>query len=195
MRITFNTYHPTQFRGINEALNKIKSQINSNVGGISGREGFTPAQDGGTVIIENYYEGGKDKTDFSQYSSGRGTAAAEGAVSGATTGTAIEGTKNVANKIKHSGENVEKPDENAIDTDDTSSIDLLGEDKNVTAADTETGDNIDVEGSNEGSDIDHEIDADPDIDTIPDIDTDPDIDMVPDIDIDPEIDVDIDVFD
>ena len=194
MRIAFNTYRPTQFRGLHDALNRIQSQINA--GGIPTRDGFTPVQDGGTVIIENYYESGKDKTDFSKLGNGRGTAATEGAVSGATTGGAIEGTKTIAKKIKNSGEDVEKPNDSAVDADDATSIDLLGDDNNIDAgnkksideklevSESNADDSISTENSDDFTDIDNEIDIEPDVELDPDIDIEPDVDIEPDIDID-----------
>ena len=97
MRISFNAInHATSFKGINEAINRIRSQIQN--GGFVPGDTFTKAQDNGTVIIENYYEKGQS-TDIQPQSS-KGGAAVEGAVSGTTSGSAIEGTKSVAEKIK-----------------------------------------------------------------------------------------------
>lgn len=208
MKVTFYTYRPVQFRGIHEAAEKIKSQFMNN-GGLPTREGFVPVKDNGTVIIENYYEGGKDKTDFSKMGNGRSSAAAEGALSGATTGTAIEGTKSVAKKFKNGHEEIEKPQEGSIDTDDASSVNLLDEEGEAESA---------AKATDPDSELSSEIDNEPEIDKpiseientegldeglngvdidIPEDIEGPggDIDLGPEIEIEPDIDVDIDIFD
>lgn len=224
MKVTFNTYRPIQFRGIHEAAEKIKSQFMSN-GGMPLRDGFVPVKDSGTVIIENYYEGGKDRTDFSKMGSSRGSAAAEGVVSGATTGTAIEGTKSVAKKFKSASGEIEKSHESSVDTDDASSVNLLDEGNEAESAEKTLEKNNESELSSEidkDSEVSEEtlnegieetdglgesesiegIDEDFDelngvdgVDGLDDVDVDPEIDIEPEIDIDPEIDLDVDVLD
>ena len=99
--LTFN-YQP-QFRGINEAINKIRMNIKNK--GLEQDE-FIPASGDQTIIIQHYHEAEKSSdTDPSPIAKGlpsieKGRMATNGVISGATTGGAIEGTKSVVNKIK-----------------------------------------------------------------------------------------------
>ena len=199
MRISFNSaYCATPFKGINEAVNKIREQIEN--GKFSAGDTFTKSQDGGTVIIENYYEKGQS-SDINPQSS-KGGAAVEGAVSGTTTGTAIEGTKSVAEKMKtKEGIKTEKSTD-TVDSDDSTQVDLLdendlqnGEVNNIIDDNNLQENAPDIDSEHIGAyDIDdNNLDIDnPDID-IPEIEG-PEIEA-PDIDV-ADIDVsDIDVSD
>lgn len=168
MRITFNPYSQVQFRGINDAIRKIKTQIES--GGFKPmQDQFTPAPENKTIVIENYYENGNNH---------KANAVAEGAIGGATSGTAVVGAKGIGEKLKGAKSTVSGD----------KSVNLL-DDKGIDT-ETDSTDAIDLDNDTDvDTDIDSDTDIEPDIDVEPDID--PDIDVDPDIDIDPEIDIDI----
>lgn len=190
MKISFNaTNYATSFKGINEAVNRIRSQIQT--GGFVPGDTFTKAQDNGTVIIENYYEKGQS-TDI-QPQNPKGNAAVEGAVSGTTTGSAIEGTKSVAEKIKEKGDEKGEKTLDATDTDDSSAVDLLGEnDSEHSVPDSELDSNFDVASD---IDIDADTEIDTDLDLNPEVDVEPEIDIDPEVDLDPDFDLDFDITD
>lgn len=162
MKVLLNTITTgkVNFRGINDAVNRIKQQI-QNGGALMG-DTFTKADESSTVIIENYYEGGKESSNITSQNSNKGGAAIEGAVSGTTTGSAIEGTKSVAEKIKGDKSDIDKKVD-SIDCDDYNNIDLNDETDGL--ENVENIDNIDdINSVIDEIDVDSEIDIDPDID-------------------------------
>ena len=111
MRINFNlNYSQIKFRGINDTIERIKNDIKR---GETGTDSFESSNGEQTIIIENYYEKNGDnspnnenfKSLNNENKSNSGRMAAEGAISGATTGGAIEGTKSVVETIKDGNTN------------------------------------------------------------------------------------------
>ena len=170
MKILFNTVATSNvnFRGINDAVNRIKQQI-QNGGSLMG-DTFTKADDSSTVIIENYYEGGKEASNITSQNSNKGGAAIEGAVSGTTTGSAIEGTKSVAEKIKGNKTVVDQKSDD-IDCSDCS----------------------DIDSEHEINDVDDIDDIDSELDGVDDLDSEIDLDSGIDVEVDPDIDVEVDL--
>ncbi len=132
MKVLFTTtYRPVTFGGINDAVRKITGKIK--------REGmnadtFTPSQDGGTVIIENYYEtGSKNNTD--NKNSKKGTLL-ESTLAGAGAGTAASGASAATKKTQGINSNNTQAADADVDTDDTTPVDMLGENGDAAA---ETG--------------------------------------------------------
>lgn len=222
MKVSFFTTRQTAFRGINDVIRNAAAQASGkgSTNPLSG-DTFTPSSNnGGTVIIEHYHAApGENNNQMNgapkpgTYGNSSGSAAADGAVAGVTTGTTIEGTKAAAEKLKSSkGEKVQKEDpttETEHSAEDTP-VDMTDEAAAENQANPTETDNTDFAGD---TDIDTDIDIDTDVDVNPDVDVevdpdvdfepeiDPEIDIDPDIDIDPEIDItpeidipDIDIF-
>ena len=195
MKVSLYTQGHIPFYGINEAIKKIQSQIENKIPPL-GNDTFTPSQSSDkTVIIENYYESGQNKNGNSGFigEPRNGSAAAEGAVSGVTTGSAIEGTKAVAQKIKNGKGEAATDTKESIDPDSNTPVDLSDNDEEISSSqDTKyTADNdMDNTDTNNETGNDTELEMDkPDTELEPDIDG---TDIEPDTDIDVDTDVDID---
>ena len=197
MKVTFYTHKQVPFYGINEKIRKIQSQIENKVPHL-GNDTFTPSQSPEkTIIIENYYESENKKGDSGLLGESRnGSAAAEGAVSGVTTGSTIEGTKAVAQKIKNGKGDVNADSKESIDPDSDTPVNLLDQEEEINNS---KDNDIDCSDSNPGLENDTELEINkPEIELdngLEEVDIDPDIDpdIEPDIDTDIDIDTDFDV--
>lgn len=132
MKVLFTTtYRPVTFRGINDTVRKITGKIK--------REGmnadtFTPSQEGTTVLIENYYEAGSKNNKDDNKNSKKGTLL-ESTLAGAGAGTAASGASAATKKTQGTNNNTQAVDAD-VDTDDTTPVDMLGENSDAAA---ETG--------------------------------------------------------
>ncbi len=132
MKVSFFTTRQTTFRGINDVIRNAAAQASGRGTNPLSGDTFTPSSNnGGTVIIEHYHAApGENNNQMNgapkpgtygyndslngapkpgTYGNRSGSAAADGAVAGVTTGTTIEGTKAAAEKLKGSkGEKVQK---------------------------------------------------------------------------------------
>lgn len=190
MKVTLNTLKPVSFYGINSKIERIKSQLQNKTSPF-GQDSFTKTQSAEqTVIIENYYEGGQNKDNTSGlYSQPRNSnAAAEGAVSGATTGGAIEGTKAIAQKVKDAKAGAKE----TVDADSNTPVDLSDDPEENTT--TGTGlEKEHIENENTDTDIDTETEVEPEVEPELEPEIEPEVDPELDTDIDTDVDADIDV--
>ncbi len=187
MKISFYTTPIVTFRGINESMRRVSEQLKG--GNFPNTDTFTKAEtDGNTIVIQNYNDNHTETTprDDGQYNSRNG--AVDGAVTGVTTGSGIEGAKAVAGKVKE-GKSAQNKDTQKVD-DEFQEDDVNNAEETAKPLEDEDiePENIDVDTEQE---LNTETDFEPETDIEPDVEVDTDIDVDVDVDVDPDIDPDI----
>lgn len=194
MKISFYTTPIVTFRGINESMRRVSEQLKG--GNFPNTDTFTKAEtDGSTIIIQNYNDNRTEnpQRDISQYNSRNGVV--DGAVTGVTTGSGIEGAKAVVREVKD-GKSAQNNHTKKID-DEFKEDDVINSEDTAKPLDDEDIESENIETPEQDIDTEQELDTEtdfePETDIEPDIDTDIDTDVGTDIDIDPDVEPDIDI--
>lgn len=190
MKISFYTTPIVTFRGINESMRRVSEQLKG--GNFPNTDTFTKAEtDGSTIIIQNYNDNRTEnpQRDISQYNSRNG--AVDGAVTGVTTGSGIEGAKAVVRKVKD-GKSAQNNDTQKVD-DEFKEDDVNNSEDTAKPFDDEDIESDNMETPEQDIDTEQELDTETDFEPETDIEPDVDTDVDTDIDIDPDVEPDIDI--
>lgn len=188
MKISFYTTPIVTFRGINESMRRVSEQLKN--GNFPNTDIFTKAEpDGSTIIIQNYNDNRTESSqrDINPYNTRSG--AVDGAVTGVTTGSGIEGVKAVARKVKE-GKSAQNEDAQKVD-DEFKEDDVNNSEDTVKPLEDEDIEPENIENHEQDIDTEQELNAETDFEPETDIDTNVDVDI--DTGVDPDIDVDVDV--